>query len=78
MRQRRRPSRDWAGKAVRQLREAPESECPHCGRMTKTTSDGVCADCWGDKGGSMLLHPQQPGRVGRFLLRLVSRSARSR
>jgi len=23
--------------------------CPHCGRNTQTASDGVCAECWGDK-----------------------------
>jgi hypothetical protein len=40
-------------RAAYQLRHAPESLCPHCGRVTKTTSDGVCADCWGGKGGVM-------------------------
>jgi hypothetical protein len=29
---------------------APSSPCPHCGRTTKTVQ-GVCADCWGSKGG---------------------------
>ena len=38
-------------RAAQELREAPESECPHCGRVTRTTSDGVCAECWGGKGG---------------------------
>ena len=40
-----------ASRAAWSLRDAPESECPHCGRVTKTTSDGVCAECWGSKGG---------------------------
>jgi hypothetical protein len=38
-------------KAVRLLREAPTSPCASCGRETKTTSDGVCADCWARKDG---------------------------
>jgi ribosomal protein L37E len=38
-------------KAAEELRYAPESPCPRCGRVTKTTSDGVCAECWGSKGG---------------------------
>jgi hypothetical protein len=29
---------------------APSSRCPHCGRDSKTVQ-GVCADCWGSKGG---------------------------
>ena len=37
------------------------SECPHCGRVTKTTSDGVCAECWGSKGGrGMAWRRQRP------------------
>ena len=32
---------------------APSSPCPHCGRTTKTVQ-GVCADCWGSKGGRLL------------------------
>jgi hypothetical protein len=43
--------RNLVSKAVRLLRDAPESPCPHCGRTTKTTSDGVCADCWERKDG---------------------------
>jgi hypothetical protein len=35
-------------RARRRLRTAPETPCPHCGRVTKTV-DGVCADCWGVK-----------------------------
>jgi hypothetical protein len=35
-------------RARRRLRDAPETPCPHCGRVTKTV-DGVCADCWGVK-----------------------------
>lgn len=38
-------------RAAYHLRDAPESECPHCARVTRTTSDGVCAQCWGGKGG---------------------------
>jgi hypothetical protein len=38
-------------KAVRLLREAPSSPCPNCGRLSKTTTDGVCADCWAHKDG---------------------------
>ena len=37
-------------RAAESLRDAPESACPHCGRVTKTTSDGVCAECWASKG----------------------------
>jgi len=33
------------------LESAPATLCPHCGRSTKTTSDGICAACWGSKGG---------------------------
>ena len=32
-------------RASRELRRAPRSPCPHCGRETKTVS-GVCAECW--------------------------------
>lgn len=35
------------------LASAPASPCPHCGRTTKTIQ-GVCADCWGSKGGRLL------------------------
>jgi hypothetical protein len=35
-------------RAVRELRFARLSPCPHCGRKTKTVQ-GVCADCWGSK-----------------------------
>jgi hypothetical protein len=33
-----------------ELRLARRSLCPHCGRMSPTVQ-GVCADCWGSKGG---------------------------
>ena len=36
-------------RAVSELRDAPRSRCPHCGRETRTVSRGVCADCWGVK-----------------------------
>jgi hypothetical protein len=32
------------------LRLAPRSLCPHCERVSATVQ-GVCADCWGSKGG---------------------------
>jgi hypothetical protein len=38
-------------RAVAELRAGKLSPCPHCGRDTVTTSDGICADCWGSKGG---------------------------
>jgi hypothetical protein len=33
-----------------ELRLARRSLCPHCGRVSPTIQ-GVCADCWGSKGG---------------------------
>jgi hypothetical protein len=33
-----------------ELRLARRSLCPHCGRMSPTVQ-GICADCWGSKGG---------------------------
>jgi hypothetical protein len=53
------------GRATEEPARASISACPHCGRETKTTSDGICADCWGSKGG----HPmgwerRPPGRYG--------------
>jgi hypothetical protein len=38
-------------RAIRELRFARLSLCPHCGRKTKTVQ-GVCADCWGSKEGT--------------------------
>lgn len=32
-------------RASRELRRAPVTPCPHCGRETKTVG-GVCAECW--------------------------------
>jgi hypothetical protein len=56
-------------KAVRLLREAPVSPCASCGRETKTTSDGVCADCWARKDGR-----HRPGKpLPRWLAWLVGR-----
>ena len=53
---RRRLPAPWAprrvSKAVRALAEAPSSPCPSCLRVTKTTSDGYCADCWARKRGA--------------------------
>ena len=31
--------------------------CPHCGRETQTTSDGVCAERWGQKVGRSRFWP---------------------
>ena len=61
-------SRDFVSKAVRMLREAPESVCPSCGRMTRTTSDGVCADCWAHKDGRRYGTAKAPPR---WLARLL-------
>jgi hypothetical protein len=36
-------------RAVRTLRSAPRSTCPHCDRDSATVSGGICADCWGVK-----------------------------
>jgi hypothetical protein len=36
-------------RAVRLLQDAPVTRCGACGRMTATTSDGACADCWARK-----------------------------
>ena len=55
-------ARRRTSKAARELRYAPESPCQHCGRVTKTTSDGVCADCWASKGGrAMGWKKEEPG-----------------
>ena len=54
-------------KSTRSLRFAPVSPCPHCRRRTKTTSDGICADCWGSKGGRpFLARGGGQGSPGRF------------
>jgi hypothetical protein len=53
-------------RAAAALRDAQTSECPHCKRMTKTTSDGICADCWGSKGGRPMQWQPQPFRLGLF------------
>jgi hypothetical protein len=50
-------------RATDALHDAPESECPHCGRLSKTTSDGICADCWGSKGGRPMLWKPEPTRL---------------
>jgi hypothetical protein len=50
-------------RAAIELAAAPTSPCPHCGRETKTTSDGICAECWGSKGGHpMGWEKNAPGR----------------
>jgi hypothetical protein len=36
-------------RSARELAEADSSVCPHCGALSKTVSDGICADCWGVK-----------------------------
>jgi len=53
-------------RAVASLRDAPASKCPHCGRMTKTTSDGICADCWGSKRGRPMQWKPKRERLGLF------------
>jgi len=59
--------RGFVSKAVRLLREAPTSPCAACGRDTKTTSDGVCADCWAHKdGGHYGSVPPPPRWVARL------------
>jgi hypothetical protein len=57
-------------KAVRLLRDAPSSPCPHCGRVSKTTSDGFCADCWARKEGQRVARIRP---VPRWLAWLVRR-----
>jgi hypothetical protein len=42
---------------------APTSACPHCGRQTKTVQ-GVCADCWGSKGGRQFWVRKDGPRAG--------------
>jgi hypothetical protein len=63
----RRPRR--VSKAVRLLREAPSSPCARCGRVTKTTSDGVCADCWARKDGRVVRRPKPLPRWLAWLVR---------
>jgi hypothetical protein len=48
-------------KAAEELRYAPRSPCHHCGRVTRTTSDGVCADCWASKGGRAMGWKKEDG-----------------
>lgn len=48
-------------KAAEELRYAPRSPCHHCGRVTKTTSDGVCAECWASKGGRAMGWKKEDG-----------------
>jgi hypothetical protein len=37
-----------SARSSRSLR--PErTPCPHCGRDTRTASDGICVECWGPK-----------------------------
>jgi hypothetical protein len=57
-------------KAVRLLHEAPSSPCATCGRVTKTTTDGFCADCWAHKDGRGQHPPVRPlPRLLRWLAR---------
>lgn len=60
-------------RAVLALHEAPSSPCPACGRVTKTTSDGVCADCWAHKDGGSYERPKAPSRWAARLVRLLAR-----
>ncbi|MDQ3823994.1 MAG: hypothetical protein M3321_12225 [Actinomycetota bacterium] len=61
-------TRRRTSRAAYKLRDAPTSECPHCGRVTRTTSDGVCADCWAGKGGRPMGWKREPPRGGESLL----------
>ena len=49
-RRRRLPRAPRTSASAIRLAFAPSSRCPHCGRHSKTVQ-GVCADCWGSKGG---------------------------
>jgi hypothetical protein len=49
------------------------SPCPSCGRVTKTTTDGVCADCWAHKDGGSYERPKAPSRWAARLVRLLAR-----
>ncbi|HEV2902250.1 MAG TPA: hypothetical protein VGW30_03210 [Gaiellaceae bacterium] len=49
-RPRRAPRAPRTSPSAIRLAFAPSSRCPHCGRDSKTVQ-GVCADCWGSKGG---------------------------
>jgi hypothetical protein len=59
-------------KAVRLLREAPSSPCPDCGRVTKTTTDGVCADCWARKDGRHYGDTKAPPRWAMRIANLLT------
>jgi hypothetical protein len=59
-------------KAVRLLREAPASPCPHCLRVSKTTSDGFCADCWRRKNGGRYAAQLPPPRWALRLANLLT------
>jgi hypothetical protein len=59
-------------RAVSLLGEAPSSRCPNCGRVTKTTSDGVCADCWSHKDGRLYGSPKPPPRWALRLANLLT------
>ena len=53
-RRRRAPRAPRTSPSAIRLAFAPSSRCPHCGRDSKTVQ-GVCADCWGSKGGRQFL-----------------------
>lgn len=36
-------------RAAASVRRAALSPCPHCGRETKTSTDGHCVECWAAK-----------------------------
>jgi hypothetical protein len=54
-------------KAAGRLREAPESFCAQCRRVTKTTTDRVCAECWTSKGGRRMRWKRDRPRGSSFL-----------
>ncbi len=54
------------------LEDAPSSACPSCGRVTKTTSDGICADCWAHKDGRVYARMPAPPRWAMRVANLVT------
>ena len=61
-RQRRRLGPPRPSPSALELARAPSSICPHCGRNSKTVQ-GVCADCWGSKGGRQFWLSKQAPRA---------------
>ena len=55
-------------RSARSSRSLPpeRTACPHCGRDTQTSTDGVCAECWGRKRSGPRLHPASRRERGYF------------